>query len=166
MRLALHGLLVFCVLTAGCISGVPGGFGGSPTPPPEPTPVVALTDTATACDDALSIAFWGLSGENFWSQDTVRVGYRLPANTSVLLVTYIDGTVQDVTSRTTDDSATHADGDELTLDGRFSGTHVVRTVVYRDTNRDGQLQQDVDAPCTADGELVQAGPTRVDFDRF
>ncbi len=176
MRLARYGLLLCCILVAGCITGGPTGTGVSPTttatpsqaspasttaptPYPEPTPVTELASTEVTCDESLSVSFW-----NGWTQNSVRVSYYLPANTSILLVTYIDGTVQSATIRkNTHDDGIHADGDKLLLQNALSGVHTVRTVVYQDSNGDGQFEKGVDSPCQVAGEVVQAGPTRMNF---
>lgn len=147
----------------------------TPTPSPTPTaetpfhspatPIAELPSSGIQCDDSLSLSFWGLNDARFWTQDSVRVGYSLPPNTSVILVTYIDGSVSGVTYRnvTTSSGGVNADGDMLQLDTRLTGKHVVRTVVHHDQNDDGQFEPGTDLPCLVDGEVVEAGPVEIDF---
>lgn len=190
MRRVLYGLVVCCILTSGCIASGPSGAGVSPTamtslsetptatqsatptptveptPRSDPTPVADLASAGTECNE-VSVSFWGLNEESFWTQDTVRAGYYLPANTSILLVTFVDGTVQGVSFQNNpSDDGINSDGAKLDLETSLSETHVIRTVVYQDTNGDRQFEKGVDMPCHDDGEVVQAGPARVNFSRF
>lgn len=169
MRLALHLALVVLVVSAGCVANVPDTSpttdSASQTGPPDLT--TASLSPGITCDSDLWVEFWGLNQDDFWSSDTARIGYYLPANTSVLFVTYVDGDVAGTTyEHNRYDDGFNADGAKLDLEDTYEGKHTVQVVAYRDTNGSETFEKGVDEPCRADGALVQAGPTVVDFSRF
>lgn len=166
-------LLALVVVLAGCAAG-PGSTAGDATEStaattqpatdgPPPTPVPDLLGEGVACDDDLWVGFWGVD-DGFWEHDEVRTGYYLPSNTSLLWVTYVDGTVSGVEHEKTDASGVHADGAAHELNESFTGEHVVRVVAYDDANGNGAFDPGTDRPCRADDEVVQAGPDVIDFD--
>lgn len=109
------------------------------------------------------MSFWGLdSGQ--WESDTVRVGYPAPANTSFLLVAYVDDPPEGVLyENTSQNESAHVDGVEIGLNSKFSGTHTAQVVMAKDENRNGQFDRETDSPYLKDGEVIRAGPERVGF---
>lgn len=102
-----------------------------------------------------------------WTQRSVRVSYTLPANTSVFLLAYVDGEPAGVSFDA--DYGTgryHVDGFGFDLERAFTGSHLVQVVVYTDENENGQFDSGVDSPCLVDGEVLQAGPTRLNYTRY
>jgi hypothetical protein len=116
------------------------------------------------------VSFYGLEGpdETGWTPDRVAVGYTLPADASVLLVAVENGTVRGVSHVETTglEHGVTADGDTVPLDRPLDGTRRLRVVAYADANRNGQFDPGTDTRCRSDGNPVQAGPRRVDFDAF
>lgn len=169
MRLALQLALVVLVLSAGCVADTPetSPTTGPASPTGTPDPATATLSPGVACDSDLWVEFWGLSDDSLWRSDAVRVGYYLPPNTSVLFVTYVDGDIAGTTYEHNGyDDGFNADGARLDLEQTYDGEHRVQVVAYEDTNDSEAFERGVDQPCRADGELVQAGPTVVDFSRF
>ncbi|SDM53900.1 hypothetical protein SAMN04487949_2003 [Halogranum gelatinilyticum] len=190
MRFALHLVLVVLVLSAGCVADAPGasttaapssptatpstaqsGVTSTPVSPttqsttaPTPEPTTATLRSGVSCGDYLTVSFWYLGYDEFWSPSTVRVGYFVPENTSVLFVTYVDGDVAGSTYLNNSDAGGYqSDGATLRLGRSFDGTHTVQVVAYRDTNNSEAFERGIDDPCLFNGSLVQAGPEFVDF---
>lgn len=146
------------VLTAGCVSP-----GGQQTATPAPTPDL---EPGVECPAGLTVGFYGAGGESFWEPDVIRLGHSIPANTSFLSVAYVDGSVAGAKYNPSHDEAVADDGSPVRLNDSYSGRHTVLVVVYSDENENEQFDAGTDRPCLADGEVVQAGPRVVDFDRF
>ncbi len=160
MRRLLLATIALVVLSAGCTT-----YTGPVSKTTEQSPATATFESAgTPCSEELQVSFWGLNEKAHWDSDTVRVAYTVPANESVLLVSYVDGAVSGVES--SDSEGVHADGATLELDSAYSETHEVQVVIYDDVNGNGQLDGDTDRPCLNDGEIVQAGPKEIDYSRF
>ena len=148
------------LLSAGCTT-----YNSPVTQPTEHAPSTAsFESTGTPCSGELQVSFWGLNEESFWASDVVRVTYTIPANESVLLVTYVDGNVSGVD--TPGSAGVHADGATLELDAAYSGAHQLQVVAYDDVNENDRLDVGTDRPCLDEGEIVQAGPTEIDYSRF
>jgi len=167
-------LLALLVLLAGCAttSGPGSEPGASPaestiatteTDGPPPTPVPDLLGEGVPCDDGLFVSLWGVN-EGFWEPDEVRTAYTLPQNTSILWVTYVDGSVRGVKHHTEAEGGFTVDGASHQLNESFTGDHVVRVVGYDDANDNGRFDRGTDRPCLDGGEVVRAGPDVVDFD--
>lgn len=92
------------------------------------------------------------------------VCHDVPDNASVLFVAYVDGRPSGVGF--VDRSGAkgmRVDGAEVGLDRTFSGQHTVEVVAWSDEDADGSFDPNVDRPCTQDGEIVRAGPKRINF---
>lgn len=128
---------------------------------------VSLASTGAPCNEDLWIGVWRPQNDKGgWTQSTVRVSYTLPANTSIFLVTYVDGSLADVSFRADlGDSGYHVDGFGVDLNRSLSGVHLVQVVVYTDENETGQFDRSTDHPCLVDGTVLQAGGT-LDFSDY
>ena len=172
MRNALPILIVLLLLLAGCVSS-----SGPTASPSDPTTTIDetsddnssldLSSSGISCQETLSVSFWGRNDPGLWDQNTVRVGYTVPPNTSFFVVTYVDGSIEGVTyENNTANSAVATDGAELHLDSKFSGKHTVQVVVHSDQDGNGEFNEEIDHACLANGEVVQAGPEQIDFNSF
>ncbi|WP_436910775.1 hypothetical protein [Halosimplex marinum] len=95
------------------------------------------------------------------------MSFTIPSNGSLFLVTYVDGDVASTHSRADiGRNIVTADGYPIDLQRSYSGTRVVQTVVYSDRDGNGEFDRDADAPCVVDGEVVQAGPERLNFTAY
>ncbi len=95
------------------------------------------------------------------------MSFTIPANTTLFLVAYVDGEVAGTSFHAdTGDTITTAEGFRVNLQRSYSGLHVVQTVVYSDQNENGEFDRDIDAPCTVNGSVVQAGPERMNFTAY
>jgi len=166
------------LLVAGCVSGT--GLGqeatptssrtDSPTPTATPTPTPTVTPQPTDTDCPRWVSFYGLGGpgDAGWAPDRVAIGYTVPADASVFFVAFEDATVVGTTHVTTEglDYGVTADGDGIDLDAPMNGSHVIRVRAFADTDGNGEFDVGTDRPCRDGGEAVEAGPRRIDFDRF
>lgn len=139
----------------------------TPNPTVTATPV-PLQAAGTPCDEDLWIDFWRPQNDKGgWTQSNVRVSYTLPANASIFLVAYVDGRVAGVSFDA--DYGTggyHVDGYGFDLDRTLDGHHLVQVVVYTDENENRQFDRDVDSPCLVDGDVAQAGPSRLNYSQY
>jgi hypothetical protein len=128
---------------------------------------VSLASSGTPCTEDLWIDFWRPQNDKGgWTQNSVRVSYTLPANTSIFLVTYVDGSVAGVSfDADFGDNGYHVDGFGVDLNRSLSGVHLVQVVVYTDENENGQFDRGTDHPCLVDGTVLQAGGT-LDFSDY
>lgn len=186
MRHSLPVLLIVLVVCAGCVTT--DGPATSPTettsapvdgpeeksgettdtpPSSPPTSSLDLASSGISCNEDLWVSFWGTGDPDLWDQDLVRVGYSVPRNVSFLVVTYVDNSPEGVAYvNNTIGYGVTVDGAELDLDSAFSDEHTVQVVLYHDQNDNGEYEQGVDSPCLVDGEVVRAGPERIDFSEF
>ncbi|WP_123537707.1 hypothetical protein [Halosimplex salinum] len=165
MRHAFTALFLLLVVSAGCVET---GGPGSSTPEAASISTVSedLSATGVSCHEDLSVNFWGIE-EQLWDRNSVRVGYSVPANTSVFLVAYVDGVRSGVVyERNGGDDAIVVDGGEIHLDSSFSGTHTVEIVLYHDEGGNEQFERSVDSPCLDDETVIMAGPRKIDFSEF
>ena len=154
------------ILTATLLSFVAAFLAGCSTDGPTGEPTGVEATSGGACDGA-TIAFWGLEGPaaQNWSNDALRLGYTLSGE--VILVAFEDAEVLGSDHVTiSGEQPVTADGAVLDLDEPLSGEHTVTVGVYADSNGNGSFDPDADRPCVTDGDLVRAGPTTIDFDRF
>ncbi|MDX1658972.1 MAG: hypothetical protein R3343_09150 [Nitriliruptorales bacterium] len=153
-------------LTAALVSFVALLVAGCGTSEPAAGPTDVEATSGGACAEA-TIGFWGFEGPaaQNWSNDALRLGYTLKGE--FILVAFEDEQVLGTDHVSiSGDHAVSADGAVLNLDEPLSGEHTVTVVVYADSNDNGSFDPDADRPCASDGDLVQAGPTTIDFDRF
>ncbi|MFC7098872.1 hypothetical protein [Halobaculum marinum] len=178
MSRALHLVVLCLLLTGGCLAPATGGDqptathtdtpAATPTGTPPATPAdLGLAAEAVQCEGSVGLAFWGLGDPYFWSSDVVRVGYTVPANTSLLLVAYVDGEPHGTLATTNErNDTTNVDGATLLLDRAFDERHAVRVVRHADADGDGAFDPGADPPCRGADGVSQAGPTVIDFGRF
>jgi hypothetical protein len=165
LSIAVGGTVLLVVL-AGCLSGA-GAPQTQPTVSPSPGPDA---DTPTPVTDGCPswVSFYGLGDPavSAWAPDRVAIGYTVPADANVLFVAFDKGSVVGTAhvSTTGLDHGVTADGDTLALEASLEGSHVIRVAAYRDADGNGQFDPETDPPCLADGEVVEAGPRRIDFD--
>jgi hypothetical protein len=154
-------LLVSIVL----LSVLSGCAGSAPKNDMEISKSKATASTTHSQCETASISYSG-SNDSVRTQtldsNTLRLGYGLPANASVLFVAYENGTVLGVKHVTTESSVA-ATGVTFSLNTQLSGTHTVNVVVYEDTNENGDFDPNVDTICRHNGKTVQTGADRFNF---
>lgn len=167
----LPALLALVVLT-GCVGLAPGNTDG--TPPPSTEKPTSEIPPPEDCGDTW-VAFYAVgtdAQDRIWDADVISIGFTVPGNESVFFVVYEDGPDENGTILGTThveydaDYAVTADGKRVKLDSPLSGEHTVRVIAHEDSNGDGTFDRTTDSACLSDGQLVQAGPTRFDFDEF
>lgn len=159
------------VLLSGCLSGSPVGQTQSSTATPTatltpaPTPTETTTLSAETCANWVSFYGLGSPGETAWEPDRIAIGYTVPANASVVFVAFEEGAVIGTTHvRNTDlEHGVTADGDGIPLEQSLNGSHMIRVGAYADSNGNGQFDVGTDEPCRSGGQLVEAGPRRINF---
>lgn len=161
---AIAGVAVLVVLS-GCLSGNGVGQPDSLTPTAAQTPTASPTVSQTGCPSGVSFYGLGSPGETAWEPDRIAIGYTVPANASVFFVAFEEGTVIGTTHVTTTDRehGVTADGDGIPLENALTGSHMIRVGAYRDSNANGQFDFGTDSPCRSDGNVVEAGPRRINF---
>jgi hypothetical protein len=137
------------------------------TPTSTATPV-SLASTGVPCDEDFWIGFWRPHNDmGGWTGSTVRVSYRLPANTDIFLVAYVDGEIAGVSfDADLGNGSYHVDGLGVDLRREFTGPHLVQVVVYTDRDLNRQFDPSTDRPCLTNGTVLQAGPSTLNFSQY
>ena len=184
-RLALT-LLIILSLSAGCstLDGrTTGGENPSTSNPTTPTVSPEIPSSTTdansvpreaaqfsakvSCDRDLQLELWRTYDTDLWTRGSIHVFYYAPSNSSIFLVTYIDGEVAgSVYQSNTDNNGIYYDGLQLELDTTFSDEHTVQIAVHRDENGNEQFESDIDRACVNNSSIVQAGPETLNFSQY
>lgn len=128
---------------------------------------VPFQSGGTECNSDIWIDFWGPNDTRPWTQSSIHISYTKPANTSFLLVAYIDGQVAaESYEQDPGEHDIHFDGARISLQREYTGRHAVQVVVYHDENQNSEFDRGTDTPCLVDGDIAQAGPTWVNFSQF
>lgn len=154
-------LIVLSSVLSGCQGAVPSGQSDNAGK------LSMASGDAVECENA-SVSYWGLEDPNqsqTWASDTLRLGYGLPANSSIFFVAYENDTIIGVTHISTDESVA-ADGDTFTLNTQLSGEHTVTVKMYTDTNGNDTYDSDTDAVCHQNGDVIQTRTVSLNFSEF